>query len=487
MAYNEFKTADQVNYGWNLTWNATGKFPIIAKRAFETLADAQGYINDKDDTACEGLILAVFNDPVEKNNGIYLVKSVGDGVNPGVLVPAGSGTGSTTAANYTAAKALATADNVGQIIYVLADETSTTELAPESTEDNPVYVVYTAGPYIVTGAGTVAKLGTTSASGDIAGDVETLKGKVGDLESSVSTLSGSVNTINDQIEGIGESISDIEESIESISGSIAELKVKDVQVGGNSIAVDGIVTVDNEFVDESTSTNLITHAAIAAKIKGLAEQISEIPKFDIEVVETLPTENISNSTVYLVVSPTEGVKEDGENIYTEYIYVNDTWEKLGEQKLDLSNYLTSSDAESTYVKKTDISSYDFAQIAANKSAIETISEAINKEGGLADRIEANEGNIETLQSDVEGLSNSLTGEGGLSSRIEANEGNIETLQSETIVAGEGDDYITAEVGDNRTLNVTATIGSFTDSTNGLATVNAVKNYVESSLEWIDVE
>lgn len=63
--------------------------------------------------------------------------------------------------------------------------------------------------------------------------------------------------------------------------------------------------------------------------------VSTIPKFSVEVVSSLPTENISTTTVYLVPSGSEE-----QNLYIEYIYVNDTWEKLGEQRIDLSNYPT---------------------------------------------------------------------------------------------------------------------------------------------------
>ena len=66
--------------------------------------------------------------------------------------------------------------------------------------------------------------------------------------------------------------------------------------------------------------------------------ISLIPKFDIKVVESLPTEEISGTTLYLVPST-----NDEPNMYTEYIYVNDVWEKLGEQTLDLSEYVKSTD------------------------------------------------------------------------------------------------------------------------------------------------
>lgn len=70
--------------------------------------------------------------------------------------------------------------------------------------------------------------------------------------------------------------------------------------------------------------------------------VSTIPKFSVEVVTSLPTENISTTTVYLVSSGSEE-----QNLYSEYIYVQDKenpelfkWEKLGEQRIDLSNYTT---------------------------------------------------------------------------------------------------------------------------------------------------
>jgi hypothetical protein len=64
--------------------------------------------------------------------------------------------------------------------------------------------------------------------------------------------------------------------------------------------------------------------------------ISKIPKFAITVVESLPTENISTTTVYLV----KNTKEETNNLYTEYIYVNSKWESLGKQEIDLSGYTT---------------------------------------------------------------------------------------------------------------------------------------------------
>lgn len=64
------------------------------------------------------------------------------------------------------------------------------------------------------------------------------------------------------------------------------------------------------------------------------QRISAIPKFRISVVSSLPTSNISETTIYLV-----GGGETG-NLYTEYIRVNDAWEVLGSQRVDLTGYAT---------------------------------------------------------------------------------------------------------------------------------------------------
>lgn len=75
-------------------------------------------------------------------------------------------------------------------------------------------------------------------------------------------------------------------------------------------------------------------------------QLSSIPKFSIEVVAELPTENISNTTVYLVQS-TGGTEDD----FAEYIYINGEWELLGHAKADLKNYYSKAETEANFVSK----------------------------------------------------------------------------------------------------------------------------------------
>ena len=79
--------------------------------------------------------------------------------------------------------------------------------------------------------------------------------------------------------------------------------------------------------------------AIDSNLKSnLESQISAIPKFSVRVVDELPTENISITTVYLL----KDTETDG-NLYTEYIYINNTWEILGSQQIDLTDYVKSED------------------------------------------------------------------------------------------------------------------------------------------------
>lgn len=108
------------------------------------------------------------------------------------------------------------------------------------------------------------------------------------------------------------------------------------------------------------------------------ELVSKIPKFTIEVVTSLPTENISTTTVYLKT----GSKSDPDNIYDEYIYVKSKWELLGSQTIDLSGYVTTDALTTALSDKVDkvpdkgLSTNDFT--TALKTKLEGIAEGATK-------------------------------------------------------------------------------------------------------------
>lgn len=363
--------------------------------------------------------------------------------------------GSITATNYTNAKTLAKAENIGQIIYVLNDETSTTE-----KDDKGQFIVYSKGPYIVTGVAEVAKLGTTTASGNLAGDVATLKGEVATL----------IETVGDADGGLVQSVAGIDTRLTNLgNNAVTSVTAPSATKTGNIVTI----TYDAAFVKDSTSTNALQHKAVAAMYNDLVNLVGQVPKFAIEVVDALPVENISTTTVYLLKSG-----EESNNIYTEYIYVNSAWEYLGKQTLDLSNYVTKDVYES--------------EVGLLSNSVENIITTL--EG-------SDESGDEGLIEKVSDLQLAVTGDGtennkGLLLRVEAVEGRLGALWSNAVRTVEVTDaensFLTATKEENSTkLTLSLAIGDYTGNNDGLATTNATKTYVDSAIEtafdWNDVE
>lgn len=115
------------------------------------------------------------------------------------------------------------------------------------------------------------------------------------------------------------------------------------------------LTAIADFITKSVNdlTYYYTKTDIDGKITTINNNISAIPKFAIEVVENLPTSDISSTTIYIKKT---SETETG-NLYTEYIYVNNVWEELGTQTLDLSGYTTTealNTALAEYTKTTSL-------------------------------------------------------------------------------------------------------------------------------------
>lgn len=135
--------------------------PLDKYSVFSSLTEAEAYASSNP-VAYAGQLVAVVT---ESDVKVYVI-------NDGKLDTIGGG--AIQVSTYSDALAAAKADNIGSIIYV-------------STEETIENTVYTAGAYIVTGERVVAKLGTTSASGDIVGDVEKLKGDVATAKSAADS------------------------------------------------------------------------------------------------------------------------------------------------------------------------------------------------------------------------------------------------------------------------------------------------------------
>ena len=182
--------------------NRQNPIPLDGTSIYNSYAEAEAYARENA-KAYPGQIISVVTDTEVK---VYKI-------NNGKLEELGKGS-LVTDQNP---KLLAKADNIGQIIYL------TTQVIDGKD-------TYSPGPYIVSGAGTVSKIGTTSASGDIAGDVDTLQGKVSKLEQTVGVKgSGSDNPSTGLVKDVEDLKSEdtkLAGQINTLSGKVDKIKVE---------------------------------------------------------------------------------------------------------------------------------------------------------------------------------------------------------------------------------------------------------------------
>ena len=65
------------------------------------------------------------------------------------------------------------------------------------------------------------------------------------------------------------------------------------------------------------------------------ELFNRLTSFEIITCTELPTENIQEMTIYFL-----QIDPEQEDLYEEYMYINDHWEKIGNTRIDLSDYVT---------------------------------------------------------------------------------------------------------------------------------------------------
>ena len=166
------------------------------------------------------------------------------------------GGGAVSVETYAEAVALATADNLGQVIYV-----STKSNYPTDSETS-----YDAAPYIVIGVGMLQKLAASTASGDIQSDVTALQSAVGNLSSTVSGLNEKVSTVEGQLTSIGTNIN-------NISGDVSNLKAD------NSTNKSNISDLQNKV---STLENTAVTDVKLGVISAVTEGVASLPIYSLE-------------------------------------------------------------------------------------------------------------------------------------------------------------------------------------------------------------
>ena len=87
----------------------------------------------------------------------------------------------------------------------------------------------------------------------------------------------------------------------------------------------------------ATAGTNTTQIATTAFVKNAVDTaIAGVAQMHFETAQTKPTTNIKTDTIYLIPK----TNSETNNIYEEWIYVNNSWELIGSTAIDLSNYAT---------------------------------------------------------------------------------------------------------------------------------------------------
>ena len=103
-----------------------------------------------------------------------------------------------------------------------------------------------------------------------------------------------------------------------------------------------ITNTVNNLTNYYKKSETYTQAEVDALIRAIVT-------LNVLVVQTLPTQDISTTTIYLVPKATA----ETQDIYDEYLYVNNAWEHIGSTEIDLSNYYTKTQIDTLLADKND--------------------------------------------------------------------------------------------------------------------------------------
>lgn len=166
-----------------------------------------------------------------------------------------------------------------------------------------------------------------------------------------------------------------------------------------------LIAIANKLASLTNYTSELTtqDKTLTGAINELKGLISLIPHFGIEVVQTLPTEDISETTIYM----TPSQNPQTQDAYDEFIYVNDAWEHVGSTAVDLSAYYTKLEVDGLLATKANTADVS-AALALKENTADMEDDVTDIIVDLTDTQETSEGNPVTLQTVQEGYAKAVT-------------------------------------------------------------------------------
>lgn len=142
--------------------------------------------------------------------------------------------------------------------------------------------------------------------------------------------------------GKGLSANDYTTTEKNKLASLTATKIDVVKVNGSALTPDGSKAVNIDLSDYALSTEVT---------QEIAEAVSGIQGFEAKVVSSLPGTGQAG-ILYLVAN-----SGTGQNIYDEYLWITNKYEKLGTREIDLSGYALKTEIPKAVSDLTNDSGY----------------------------------------------------------------------------------------------------------------------------------
>ena len=280
---------------------------------------------------------------------------------------------------------------------------------------------------------------------NVNGDVEWINNEVGsEIASELESLSTLMSELTSSVSSESTAQSQIDStqnrSLSSLGAASSEL--------GSEVAV-----LNSEVADKQDILTAGPGITISGNI------ISSTSGISFAVVDALPTTNISTSTIYLLPK----LDTDTDDIYDEWGYINNTWEHLGNTKIDLSNYYNKTQIDSKFTSQSTIDSTQTRQISSLSQSASELASVVTSQS--------------IAQSQLDSTQNIALGSLSTENSTQASE--IESLSTETseiISAFESQSTAQSEFDStqNRSLNSLSAENSYhTSEIGSLSTTSSV--------------
>lgn len=291
---------------------------------------------------------------------------------------------------------------------------------------------------------------------------ETLEG----IADSITNLQGQINDLNDEVQNASNSIITLGATLGDLKTSVTNIEN---ELNGLKTTVDGKADVNSVYTKEETD------AKINEAITGLDHLTRKIFNTLDEAQSFASIAENPDSYIYMVKNTDDPLNEK----YDEYLWVEDTLNKVGSWDVDLSGYVTETDFFAELTKKVD--KKDGYSLVSDLEIAKLLGIEVGAQKNLFDKVNLNEFSIDLDES-------------GESTQLNLKEVSIDKVTNlETVLNSKVDSTVytnkVKEIEDN-IININNSVTDITSQLSNFvltSTYDADKKVIMDAITWHDLD